>query len=279
MCVHVCVYMHIYVCVRMCVSVCVYVRVFGYVYVKRSFFLVAVLSILLYGCTTRTLTKRLEKKLDGNYTRMLQAILNKSWRQHPTRHQLYGHLPPITKTIQVRRTRHAGHRWRSRDELISDVLLWTPTYGRAKAGRTARTYIQQLCEDTGCSPEDLPEAMNDREKWRERVKNIRASGTTWWWCICRCVCVYIYIYIYIYICVCVCVYLYIYVYVNVCECVCMNVYIYIYIYCHPQTDCFVLSELFSVARHVERSKPRSKPIQLYVRLSFRPLGEQVHHVG
>ena len=111
-----------------------------------------------------TLTKRLEKKLDGNYTRMLRAILNKSWRQHPTRHQLYGHLPPITKTIQVRRTRHAGHCWRSRDELISDVLLWTPTYGRAKAGRPARTYIQQLCEDTGCNPEDLPEAMNDREK-------------------------------------------------------------------------------------------------------------------
>ena len=76
-------------------------------------------------------------KLDGNYTRMLRAILNKSWRQHPTRHQLYGHLPPITKTIQVRRTRHAGHCWRSRDELIGDVLLWTPTHGRAKAGRPA----------------------------------------------------------------------------------------------------------------------------------------------
>ena len=85
-----------------------------------------------------TLTKRLEKKLDGNYTRMLPAILNKSWRQHTTRHQLYGHLPPITKTIQVRWTRHAGHCWRSRDELIRDVLLWTPTHGRAKAGRTAR---------------------------------------------------------------------------------------------------------------------------------------------
>ena len=141
----------------------------------------AVVSILLYGCTTWTLTKRLEKKLDGNYTRMLQAILNKSWWQHPTRHQLYGHLPPITKTIQVRRTRHAGHCWRSRDKLISDVLLWTPTYGWEKAGRPARTYIQQLCEDTGCCPEDLPEAMNDREKWQKGVRDIRASGTTWWW--------------------------------------------------------------------------------------------------
>ena len=148
---------------------------------KRSFFQAAVTSILLYGCTTWTLTKRLEKKLDGNYTRMLRAILNKSWQQHPTRHQLYGHLPPISKTIQVRRTRHAGHCWRSRDELIRDVLLWIPTHGRAKAGRPARTYIQQLCEDTGCCPEDLPRAMNDREEWRERVRDIRAASTIWWW--------------------------------------------------------------------------------------------------
>ena len=133
---------------------------------KRSFFQAAVVSILLYGCTTRTLTKRLKKKVDGNYTSMLRAILNKSWQQHPTRHQLYGHLPPITKTIQVRRTRHAGHGWRSKDELISDVLLWTPAYSQAKAGRPARTYIQQLCEDTVCNPENLPKAMNDREKWR-----------------------------------------------------------------------------------------------------------------
>ena len=109
----------------------------------------------------------------------LRAILNKSWRQHPTRHQLYGHLPPITKTIQVRRTRHAGHYWKSRDELIRDVLLWIPTHGRAKAGRPARTYIQQLCEDTGCCPEDLPGAMNDGEKWRERVRDIRATSATY----------------------------------------------------------------------------------------------------
>ena len=144
---------------------------------KRSFFQAAVVSILLYGCTTWSLTKRLEKKLVGNCTRMLRSILSKSWWQHPKRHQLYGYLPPITKTILVRRTRHAEHCWRSKDEVISDVLLWTPTYGRRKAGRPARTYIQQLCEDTRCSPEDLPEAMNDREKWRERVRDIRASGT------------------------------------------------------------------------------------------------------
>ena len=139
----------------------------------------------------------MEKKLDGNYTRMLQAIVKKSWRQHHTKPQLYGHLPSITKTIKVGQTRHAGHCWRSRDELISDVLLWTPSYGRANAGWLAQTYIQQLCEDMVFNPEDQPEAMNDREELRERVRNINAGGMTgcwwcrWWW--------YIYIYIYIYI--------------------------------------------------------------------------------
>ena len=131
---------------------------------KRSFFQTAVVSILLYGCTSWTLTKRVEKKLDGNYTRMLQAILNKSWRQHPTKQQLYGHLPPVTKTIKIRRTRHAGHCWRSRDELVRDVLLWTPSHGRAKAGRPPRTYTQQLYANTGCSREDLTKAMDDREE-------------------------------------------------------------------------------------------------------------------
>ena len=148
--------------------------------IKCSFFQAAVVSILLYGCATWTLTKRMEKKHDGNYTRMVWATLNKFWRQNLTKKQLYGHLPPITKTIQVRQTEHAGHCWRSRDELTSDILLRTPSHGRPNEGRPARTYIQQLCADTGCSPEDLPGAMGDREGWRERFREIRAGGVTWW---------------------------------------------------------------------------------------------------
>ena len=105
------------------------------------------MSILLYRCTTWTLTKRMEKKLDGNYTRILRAILNKSWRQQPTKQQLYGHLPHITKTIKIKRTRHAEHCWRSRNVLISDVLLWTPSHGRANTGWPARIYIHMPIRD------------------------------------------------------------------------------------------------------------------------------------
>ena len=137
-------------------------------------FQVVIVSILLYGCTTWMLTKLMEKKLDSNYTRMLGAILNKSWSQHPTKQQqLYGHLPPITKTIQVRQTRHVGLCWRNRDELINDILQWTPSHRWAKAGWPARTYIQQLCTDTGSRLEDLLEVMDDREGWQERVRRWR----------------------------------------------------------------------------------------------------------
>ena len=101
---------------------------------KHVFFQAAVLSILLYGCTTWMLTKRMEKKHDSNYTRMLHAVL--SWRQHPTKQQLYSHLPLIMKTIQITRTRYMGHCWRSKGE-----LLWTHSCGRAKVGQPARTYL------------------------------------------------------------------------------------------------------------------------------------------
>ena len=134
------------------------------------------MSILLYRCTTWTLAKRIEKKLDSNYERVLWAKLNKFWMQHPTKQQLYGHLTLITKTIQVKRTRHAGHCWRSKYELINDVFQWTPSHGRAKARWPARTYLQQLCADSGCSLEDLLGAMDDKDGWRERVREIRAGS-------------------------------------------------------------------------------------------------------
>ena len=61
---------------------------------------------------------------------------------------------------------------------MTDILSWTPSHGRATDGRSTRTYLKQLCSDTGCSLEDLPEAMDDRDDWQECVKEIRASSAT-----------------------------------------------------------------------------------------------------
>ena len=84
------------------------------------------------------------------------------------------HLHPISKTNQIR---HTGHCLRSKDELISYILQWIPSHGRARVGRSARIYLQQLCADTGCTQEDLREATEGKEEWRERVREIRASST------------------------------------------------------------------------------------------------------
>ena len=109
---------------------------------------------------------------------MRRAILNKLRKQHPTKQQVYGHLPPISKTTQIRWTRHTGHCWRSKDELISNVLLWTPSHGRTNVGWQVRTYLQQLCTDTECSLENRVEAMDVRDGWGKRIREIRAISIT-----------------------------------------------------------------------------------------------------
>ena len=131
--------------------------------IKRDSLQAVSVSILLNRYTTWTLTKRIEKRLDGNYTKMIRVILNISWKQHPMKQQLYNHLLPMSKTNQVKRTRHAGHYFRSKDELIRDILLWTPRHGSASVGWPARVYLHQLCTDTGCNLEYLPGAMDDRD--------------------------------------------------------------------------------------------------------------------
>ena len=77
--------------------------------IKWNFFHAVVVSVLQYRCTIQMLNKHIKKKLDGNCTRMLRAISNKSWQQHPLKQQPYSDLLPISKTIQVRWTRHVGH--------------------------------------------------------------------------------------------------------------------------------------------------------------------------
>ena len=111
----------------------------------------------------------------GKAWRHLHKNVTSCTEQHPTKQLLYGHLPPIMKIIQVGRTRHAGHCWRRKNELISDTLRWTSSHGRAKAGQPARTYIQQLYADTGCSLEDFLAAMEDRDGWRKRAMEICAG--------------------------------------------------------------------------------------------------------
>ena len=144
---------------------------------KRRFFRSSVEPVLLYGSSAWTLTASLEKSIDGSYTRMLRAALNIPWQQHPTKRRLYGNLSPISSTIREQRLRFAGHCWRSKTELVSDLLLWTPKHGKSNRGRPFKTFVKQLEDDSGYLQEDLTRLMADRNRWREIVTACRASST------------------------------------------------------------------------------------------------------
>ena len=124
---------------------------------------------------------------NGNFRRETEPLLiaaqNNTIRANYVKQQqqLYGYQPSISQTIWIRRTRHAGNCWRRH------VFLWMSLHGRAGVGRPARTYQQQLRVDTGCSLEDLPEAMDDGDEWwkwewewkRERERESRRNPCSW----------------------------------------------------------------------------------------------------
>ena len=145
--------------------------------IKVNFFRATVESILVYGSTTWTLTVSLRKRLNGTYTRMLRAILNISWKQHITNKELYQDIPEISDTIRRNRLRLSGHCWRNKEEVVSDLILWQPSHGRRKRGRPAKTFIDQIMNDTGISNiDELKNAMENRDDWKLRVNVCRENS-------------------------------------------------------------------------------------------------------
>ena len=120
-----------------------------------------------YGCTTCLLSQGMNRKLDGNCTRILRAVLNKSWRKHPTKQLLYWYIVLISKRIQTKRGRHAGHSRRVKGELISDILLWTlqsEEQGKLKLIYNSSALIQDLAWRTS------------RKRWMIGTSGRRGSG-------------------------------------------------------------------------------------------------------
>ena len=145
--------------------------------IKRNFFRTTVESVLVYGSVSWTLTKALEKRISGNYTRMLRAIRNRSWKDHPSNKEIYSNIPDICTSIRQQILRFSGHCWRNKCELASDIILWQPTKSERKIRRPRRTYVDQLMDDTLCNVNELKTAMDDNDAWKKRVKNCRASST------------------------------------------------------------------------------------------------------
>ena len=147
--------------------------------IKARLFIATVESVLLYGCETWTLTRILEKQLDGCYTRMLRMALNISWKQKLANEQLYQDLPPLSNRVGERRMRLTGQCFRHPEEIAPSLVLWQPTRGRTNRGRPAVSYIDNLKRGTNLEEvEEGKTAMQDRVVWRKlsELVRVRARG-------------------------------------------------------------------------------------------------------
>ena len=141
---------------------------------KIRIFRATVEPILLYGSETWTLPVRLEKRLDGCYTRLLMRVQNLSWKKHPTLKQIYGDLVPASSLVRQRRVQFAGHCQRATNEIISSLILWKPS-ADGRRGRKL-TFPDIICRDTGIKPEDLKVAMEDRDVWKSFVESVVSTA-------------------------------------------------------------------------------------------------------
>ena len=123
------------------------------------------------------MTKTLQKRLDGCYTRMLRMAYHISWKDKITNERLYAGLPPVSSKVASRRLKLAGHCIRHPEEEASELVFWEPSHGRRNVGRRAVTYVDVLKQDTGLETTDeLKTAMVDRSGWKQRVALVRAGA-------------------------------------------------------------------------------------------------------
>ena len=145
---------------------------------KIKFFRACVESILLYNSETWTLTKTMEIKIDGLYTKLLRRALNVSWKDHVSNKELYGGIPPLSSTIRKRRLRFAGHCSRAENQPVTNLLLWSPSQGKRGQGAGIQTYPKLIKKDCNLTSDcEIQGLMADRYLWRQRVSNVTVSST------------------------------------------------------------------------------------------------------
>ena len=122
-------------------------------------------SVFLYGSAAWTLTETLAKKIDGCFTTLLRSALGFTLRDHVSNKELYAEVPKATDTIKQKRLKLAGHCYRHQ-EAASNLVLWTSNHGKRGRGRPARTFVQQLRDDTGLQEREMGSMMLSRDQWR-----------------------------------------------------------------------------------------------------------------
>ena len=142
---------------------------------KVNLFCATVEYVLTYGSDTWTLSKSLEKQLDGCYTRMLRMALNIKGKIR--NEDLYQELPPISSKVRSKRMKLAGHCHRHKEEIAHHLVFWEPKKGRPGRGRPTVNFIDNLKADTGLTEiAEIKSLMEDQKLWQKLSSLGRAKA-------------------------------------------------------------------------------------------------------
>ena len=139
--------------------------------IKWGFFQVVAVSVLLYGCTTWTLTKHLGKELDRNCTRMLHAV-EKILESAPYKTAT---VQPLTSHLTNHPSKMSKTCWSLLKKYEQTCELQSLTHRHTSVGGPTKTYIHQFCVETGCCQKDLEQWLivtNSERVSRESVLSI-----------------------------------------------------------------------------------------------------------
>jgi hypothetical protein len=139
--------------------------------VKFKLYKSLVISILLYGCESWTLTADTERRIQAFEHKCFRKLLHISYKEHKTndyvRQQVttyVGKQEPLLATVKRRKLAWYGHV--SRHESLSKTILQGTVEGKRRRGRQRKSWSDNVTEWTGCNIASLLRQAEDRELWR-----------------------------------------------------------------------------------------------------------------
>ena len=138
---------------------------------KMKLFKALVLSILLYGCESWTMTAETTRRIQTFETKCFRRLLDISWKEHKSNDfvrsqvaQLAGPQEPLLALVKRRKLAWFGHLIR-RDTLSKTVLQGTLEGGRRR-GRQTKSWMDNIREWTRLDSPTLIRRAEDRAEWR-----------------------------------------------------------------------------------------------------------------
>ena len=138
---------------------------------KMKLYRSLVLSVLLYGCESWTLTADLEKRIQAFETKCFHRMLHISWTERKTNEYvrtqveaLAGPQEPILAVVRRRKISWLGHVTRH-NSLAKTILQGTVEGGRRR-GRPRRSWTDDIKNWTSLEMPQLLTEVEDRRSWR-----------------------------------------------------------------------------------------------------------------